>query len=443
MLHDCVNQLAVLGGVSPLATKDGGESTKLLVGDSIGAAVDNQRELETEYDRLLREREDLLKRGGTPPPGPRAGQADGGYLSFRSPKDIQHPLVRLDENASSLARVARLLKQSTQDLVTNLRQNPSAAENMVKMQSERQHVQDLIAEVLHEVDLGGTFASLVHSVNEEVEQKSQLTATIMREEESRRLVEDLMAKRSEIHDEKEQKVIKLDETIAQLKDQLQETKARVALEGKYIKKESDVRVAVASKTTGQMIGEATRTADELRRLTAEEIKCHEEVVAFLDENYTKLDERLSYWTSKNEADTDDKQHELDMLKSNRARDLDTLTKKTEEYTEYQKVCQSDRKRRDRQRKQAQQAVRDMAAAVKIQAWWRGMLVRHKLGPFGGKKKREKRERGEEREKEKVRGENAHPTNNTIHPTTVMSTTNSQQIHATAVTCQALRRTHHF
>ena len=53
-----------------------GESTKLLVGDSIGAAVDKQRELETEYDRLLREREDLLKRGGTPPPGPRAGKSN-------------------------------------------------------------------------------------------------------------------------------------------------------------------------------------------------------------------------------------------------------------------------------------------------------------------------------------------------------------------------------
>ena len=49
--------------------------------------------------------------------------------------------MRLDENGNALARVARLLKQSTQDLVTNLRQNPSAAENMVKMQSERQHVQ--------------------------------------------------------------------------------------------------------------------------------------------------------------------------------------------------------------------------------------------------------------------------------------------------------------
>ena len=192
-------------------------------------------------------------------------------------------------------------------------------------------MQDLVAEVLHEVDLSGTFESLVNSVDEEVEQKAELTATIMREEESRRLVEDLMAKRSQIHEEKEQKVIKLDETIAQLKDQLQETKARVALEGKYIKKESDVRVAVSSKTTGQKITTETKTADELRRLTAEEIKCHEEVVAFLDDNYSHLEESFNYWTTKNETEVDTKQQDLESLKANRARDLDTLTRKTEEY----------------------------------------------------------------------------------------------------------------
>jgi hypothetical protein len=398
VLHDCVNQLAVLGGVSPLATKDGGESTKLMVGDSIGLAVNKQRELETEYDRLLREREDLLKRGGTPPPGPRAGQADGGYLSFRSEKDIQHPLIRLEENGSAIASIARRLKQSTQDLVTNMRQNPSAAENMVKMQSERQHVQDLIADMLQEVDLEGSFGSLVNSVTDEVEQKSALTGTIMREEESRSLVENLMSKRSEIHEEKEEKVLKLDETIAQLKDQLQETKARVALEGKYIKKESDVRVSVATKKTGQSIHSDLQQSEELRRLTAEEIKCHEEVSRFLEENYSSLSEKLEYWTHKNETDTDTKQRELDGLKLSRARDLDTLTKKTEEYTEYQKVVQNDRKRRDRQRKQAQQAVRDMAAAVKIQAWWRGMLVRHKLGPFGSKKKGKGKGKGKGKKK---------------------------------------------
>ena len=43
--------------------------------------------------------------------------------------------------------------------------------------------------------------------------------------------------------DKEAKIIKLDEMIAQLKDQLQETKARVSDEGKYVKKEADVQVS--------------------------------------------------------------------------------------------------------------------------------------------------------------------------------------------------------
>jgi hypothetical protein len=278
-----------------------------------------------------------------------------------------------------------------------MRQNPSAAENMVKMHSERQHVQDLMETLLEELDVDGSFKTLVRSVSEEVLEKERFVETIMREEDSRIRVQTLELSREEIQAEKEERIIQLDETIFQLRDQLQETKARVALEGKYIKKEADVRVTVASKRSGQSLGDLTTQADELRRLTAEEMKCHKEVVEFLEENFSVLEQKLGDWTSKNDVETDHKQRELDTLKEDRRQDLDTLTKKTDEYSEYQKVCQNDRKRRDRQRKQAQQAVRDMAAAVKVQAWWRGMLVRHKLGPFkkkggkkGGKKSKKKK-----------------------------------------------------
>lgn len=390
VIQDCVNQLAVLGGVTPQATKDGGESTKLLVGDSIGQAVEKQHLLEAEYDRLLGEREELQQRGvGMEPPGPRCGQEDGGFLSFRSTTDIQPPWAKLEQNQRMIDDIAHRMKQSTQDLVTNMRQNPSAAENMVKMHSERQHVQDLMATVLDELDGDGSFMTLVKSVSDEVLEKERFVETIMREEDSRVRVQTLQLSREEIHTEKEERIIQLDETIFQLRDQLQETKARVALEGKYIKKEADVRVTVAAKRSGQTLGDLTTQSDELRRLTAEEMKCHKEVIQFLEENYTALEDKLGKWTTKNDVDTDVKQRELEKLKEDRRLDLDTLTKKTDEYSEYQKVCQNDRKRRDRQRKQAQQAVRDMAAAVKIQAWWRGMLVRHKLGPFAKKGKKGK------------------------------------------------------
>lgn len=399
VIQDCVNQLAVLGGVTPQANKDGGESTKLLVGDSIGQAVEKQHQLEAEYDRLLTAREELQRRGvAMEPPGPRHGQEDGGFLSFRSAKDIQPPFAKLEENQRMIDNIAHRMKQSTQDLVTNMRQNPSAAENMVKIHSERQHVQDLMATMLDELDSDGTFTTLVKSVSDEVLEKERFVETIMREEDSRERVQTLEHSREEIHAEKEERIVQLDETIFQLRDQLQETKARVALEGKYIKKEADVRVTVAAKRSAQTIDELAIQSDELRRLTAEEMKCHKEVTQFLEENFTALNGKLEKWTTKGDVDTDQKQRELDNLKEARRLDLDKLTKKTDEYSDYQKVCQNDQKRRARQRKQAQQAVRDMAAAVKVQAWWRGMLVRHKLGPF--KKKGGKKGKGKKGKKKK-------------------------------------------
>lgn len=51
-----------------------------------------------------------------------------------------------------------------------------------------------------------------------------------------------------------QQVRDLDEDIAQLKDQLQETKARVALEGKYIKKDMAVSVSVTAKKLDRDVG---------------------------------------------------------------------------------------------------------------------------------------------------------------------------------------------
>jgi len=398
VLEDCVNQLAVLGGVAPAAIKDGGESTKLLVGDSIGQAVEKQRELEIEYDRLLREREDLQMQGGSTrkPLGARVGYEDGGFLSFRSSNDIEHPSARLDENEARIADVARRLKRSTQDLVTNLRQNPSAAENMVKMQGERQHIQDLIADVLSELDEEGGFGTLVVAMADALADRASLKETIDKEQNSREMVQQLAQRCGEIEQEKESQIIQLDETIAQLKDQLQQTKARVGDEGKYIKKEANVNVAVAFKKSNQEVEENTNKIKEMQRLAAEEATCHNEVCEFLKKNYVELSKKLGEWTDKQEADTTAKDEELSQLKSDRARDLDLLTKLTDKYNAYEKVCLEDRKRREKQKRQAEQAVRNLAAAVKIQSWWRAMLVRNKLGPFKAKSKKGGKKKGKKK-----------------------------------------------
>lgn len=51
-----------------------------------------------------------------------------------------------------------------QVLVKNLRQNPGAVENMIKLQSERHHVQGILKELHEELGRSDTFESLLESV---------------------------------------------------------------------------------------------------------------------------------------------------------------------------------------------------------------------------------------------------------------------------------------
>lgn len=203
--------------------------------------------------------------------------------------------------------------------------------------------------------------------------------TIVQEEQLRKDVKFLQAQLREIGEQKEREMTELDEHIAQLKDQLQETKQRVALEGKYIKKEAGVRVSVVQKRYKQ---QATALADEAKRLAAvlkEEVVCHEHLVAHLERNHAKLELQHEEWRQRFEDDNAYKQEELDTLKLDRARDLTALQELTERYTEYEKICEGDRRRREKQRKAAQEAVLELVATIKLQAWWCVLHPPHAAG----------------------------------------------------------------
>ncbi|CAF4206919.1 unnamed protein product [Rotaria sp. Silwood2] len=54
-------------------------------------------------------------------------------------------------------------------------------------------------------------------------------------------------------------------------------------------------------------------------------------------------------------------------------------------TQYEKVVRDDRAEKERKRRQLEREEQQMNAAVKIQSWWRGMLLRHAIGPHKKKK----------------------------------------------------------
>jgi IQ domain-containing protein G len=52
---------------------------------------------------------------------------------------------------------------------------------------------------------------------------------------------------------------------------------------------------------------------------------------------------------------------------------------------YEQVVRDDRAAKERRRRQLEREEQQMNAAVRIQAWWRGMLVRNAIGPHRKKK----------------------------------------------------------
>ena len=80
-------------------------------------------------------------------------------------------------------------------------------------------------------------------------------------------------------------------------------------------------------------------------------------------------------------------------KASKASDLARLQELTRKYAEYEAVVVEDRIEKEKARRKAEQEAREMSATVRIQSWWRGVMVRKGLGSYSKKKKKGKGKKG--------------------------------------------------
>uniref|UniRef100_A0A1X7SZX8 Dynein regulatory complex protein 9 n=1 Tax=Amphimedon queenslandica TaxID=400682 RepID=A0A1X7SZX8_AMPQE len=168
------------------------------------------------------------------------------------------------------------------------------------------------------------------------------------EHDCRQLVKDLRKQLVEVKREKEEQITKLDEDVAHCKDQLQELKARTELLNKYIKKQSDVKVQCSQRQQQNKESDLYNERERLKQELAKEKRAHAEI-----ENYLK---------------------------------------KHIEYMEREEVVIEHRAMKERQRLKEEQEKKENTTATKLQAWWRGMMVRKGMGPLRkGVRRKERRE----------------------------------------------------
>uniref|UniRef100_A0A8C0GE99 IQ motif containing G n=1 Tax=Chelonoidis abingdonii TaxID=106734 RepID=A0A8C0GE99_CHEAB len=286
------------------------------------------------------------------------------------------------------------------------KQSAVSSDNLRKVQADRQHASDVIAETLQEMQTSGTFQSLLQAVQREEERKSNFHTTIIRlgEEEGRKEIKSLQKRLQDVKKEKELELQNRNEMIAYLKDQLQEMKAKTDMESRYVKKDTELQVYQTQKKCSNAESDLFNEIEKLRIKTDEEIRVHVEIENFLRQQQMKLEEKLEYWMEKYEKDMESKQQELNTLKASKANDLAALQELAKQCRLFEQAIMEDRVEKEAARRKVEQDALELKSVKKLQAWWRGTMVRHNIGPYKAlKKSKEDEPKGKDKGKKEKAG----------------------------------------
>nr|XP_042115143.1 dynein regulatory complex protein 9 isoform X2 [Peromyscus maniculatus bairdii] len=230
------------------------------------------------------------------------------------------------------------------------RQTMMTLETLKKIQNDRQYFSDVIANAMSEMQDSGSFKSLLEALGTERDKKMNFHEAITREEKGRREIKSLQK---------------------QLID---------------VKRERQMQV------------------QKLRMKTEEENRVHMDIEMFLKKEQQKLEEKLEFWMEKFDKDTEAKQNELNALKAAKATDLSHLQDLAKTIREYEQVIIEDRMEKEKTRKKMEQDDLELKSIVKLQAWWRGTVVRKEIGGFKmPKKEKDDGKDSKGKEKDKRRG----------------------------------------
>ncbi|NXX12692.1 DRC9 protein, partial [Podargus strigoides] len=374
VLENCVDQLSILGHIMPVSC-EGKTDISHMSSQEMKEITETQKALDVNYQELKSAR-----------------QENGETVTSMSPKSIKHKeQLRETEELKSIHHLSsRAMKHSALSL-----------ENLRKIQAERQYASDVITVTMKQIQESGTFNSLTEAIEKEKAKKSKFYDLLIRSEEGKKEVKALKKQLQDVKKETEIELQNRDSMIAYLNDKFQETNAKMDMESCYTKKSTDIQVQQTQKKCSNAENILNKEIQKLRSKTDEEIQVHTETENFLRQNHKVAEEKLEYWMEKYENDMDAKDEELDALKASKADNLEMLQSLAHEYKMFEETIISDRAEKEAKRKQLERDALELKNILKLQAWWRGTMVRRNLGPYQALVKLREKQLPEQTEKGKT------------------------------------------
>ncbi|XP_041323849.1 dynein regulatory complex protein 9 [Pyrgilauda ruficollis] len=344
VLESCVDQLTILGYIMPVPHKDKTDinhQTKEMI----------QEELGINFPELM-----SAKSGET----------------VTSTKNTEH---EQQQGKTEDQKSTQHSSKSPKKHITR------ALEKLKKIYADRQYASDVITVTIKKMEELGTFSSLTDANEREKAKKGKFYDILIREEKGKKEIKALQKQLQDVKKQTGQDLQSRDDVIDRLQDKLQETTAKVNTESYYMKKNTDLQIQLTQKKCSSAENALEKEIQNLKSKIDEEIQLHTETENFLMQEYQKVKERLESWIEKYKKDTTAKDEELDDLRALKAENLETMQRFAKECLTFQTTIIIDRTDKETKRKQREQEALELKSAVKVQAWWKGTMVRRFLGPY--------------------------------------------------------------
>ncbi|NXP51076.1 DRC9 protein, partial [Heliornis fulica] len=373
VLENCVDQLSIPGYIMPVS-HEGKTDISYTSSQEIKKNRETHTELDINYQELMSAR-----------------QGNGERVTSTSLRSTEHKqqLGKTEDQKSDHHLSVRAMKHSA-----------VSVENLRKIQADRQYAIDVITVTMKKMHESGTFDSLIEANEREKAEKHKFRDILIREEEGKEEVKSLEKQLQDIKKETETELQNQDNMIIYLEEELQEMKAKTDMKSCYMKKSTDLKVHQTQKKCSNTENVLDKEIQKLRKKTDEEIRVHMEIESFLRQHHKKVEEKLEFWVDKYENDMDAKDEELDALKASKANNLEMLRSLAEECQTFEETIISDRVEKEAKRRELEQDALKLKSILKLQAWWRGTMVRRNLGPYQALRKMREKHRSKQKEKGK-------------------------------------------
>lgn len=344
------------------------------IGDEIARTLLEQKKLERRYEELIEQRASMK-----------------GMVNKIRYKEVQ------DE----IQDVSRALRESTNNLVRSLKENPNISGNLIKVQRDRNELNDVLLRCIQELRDRGKYQAVTVKVDEENSAKIRFQQLKLREKQLRENVIQLQEVLTEEQKAFNATTSEQKQAILQLKEELLRVKGNTTSDSKFRRKESLASVSAIWREYKHKEHDLEMKIKKLEEKLHIETIVNQETKDFLTKKLSSLQDTIGNWENKYEQEISDMDNsitsmtnkrnnllaKLSALQTRKAQDTE-MEKKQSQVAAAEKVrVQVEKETLKKKNKSARVIQRSLKSFVKRKRELDAAKADGKKGGKGGKKEK--------------------------------------------------------